>query len=71
MELQSKVKSIVIDRGFNSLADFSEKEKISYYLLRRLAHNKAKTIDVPFLIELCEKLDCEISDLLVLKIIDV
>lgn len=70
MELQSKLKSIVIDRGFNSLADFSEKENISYYLLRRLAHNKANTIDVPFLIKLCEKLDCEISDLLVLKRMD-
>lgn len=67
MELQSKLKSIVIDRGYNSLAHFSEAQDVSYYLLRRLAHNKANTIDVAFLIELCEKLNCNISDLLVLK----
>jgi DNA-binding Xre family transcriptional regulator len=67
MELQPKLKSLVIDRGYNSLADFSEKTDTSYYLLRRLAHNKANTIDVKFLVDLCKKLDCQVADLLVIK----
>lgn len=67
MKLESKVKALVIDRGFNSLADFSEQQKVSYHLLRRLAYGKANTIDVKFLVDLCRKLECEIGDLLVIK----
>ena len=67
MTLESKVKTVVIDRGYNSIFEFSEKEDVSYYLLRRLSSNQANTIDVPFLLELCTKLDCEIADLLTLK----
>lgn len=67
MELQPRIKVLVIEKGYNSLADFSEKEKVSYHMLRRLAYKNPKSIEVPFLIDLCEKLDCQISDLLVLK----
>ena len=64
--IESKIKTLVIDRGYNSLAHFSDQERVSYYLLRKLASNEALTFDVPFLIEVCQKLDCEIGDLLVL-----
>ncbi|MFC0188448.1 helix-turn-helix domain-containing protein [Fictibacillus aquaticus] len=67
MELQSKVRTLVVDRGYNSLSDFAEKKKVSYYLLRQFAYNRANSLEVKFLIELCSKLDCEISDLMVLK----
>jgi DNA-binding Xre family transcriptional regulator len=67
MELHSKIKTLVIDRGYNSLSDFSEKKEVSYYLLRRLASNKSNSIDKPFLIDVCKKLDCKIDDLLFLK----
>ena len=67
MKIESKIKTLVIDRGYNSLSHFSEKENVSYYLLRKLASNQAQTFDVPCLVEVCEKLDCESSDLLVLK----
>jgi DNA-binding Xre family transcriptional regulator len=67
MELQPRIKALVIEKGYNSLADFSERENVSYYMLRRLAYKNPKSIEVPFLIELCKKLDCQISDLLVLK----
>jgi DNA-binding Xre family transcriptional regulator len=67
MGLQSKVKSLVIGRGFNSLADFSNKKKVSYHSLRKLEYGEPHSIDVDFLIELCNKLDCEIGDLIILK----
>lgn len=67
MQLQSKVKVLIVEKGYNSLADFSKQEKISYHLLRKLAYSQAKTIDIQFLIDLCQKLECQISDLLVLK----
>jgi DNA-binding Xre family transcriptional regulator len=67
MELKSRVKVVVISKGFNSLSDFANKEKISYNRLRKLAYDEAKSIDRQFLIDLCEKLDCQVSDLLVLK----
>jgi DNA-binding Xre family transcriptional regulator len=67
MQLQSKVKVLIVDKGYNSLSDFAQQEKVSYHLLRKLAYNHAKTIDIQFLIDLCQKLDCQISDLLVLK----
>lgn len=67
MKLESKLKAVIIDRGFDSLVHFSKEKNVSYYLLRRLAFNRAKTLDITFLLELCDKLDCEIGDLLVLK----
>jgi DNA-binding Xre family transcriptional regulator len=67
MQLQSKVKSLIVERGYNSLADFADQEKVSYHMLRRLAYNRGQSIETRFLVELCEKLDCQISDLLVVK----
>ncbi len=67
MELQPKVRSLVLDRGYKSLLEFAEENELSYYLLRKLANNKANAIDVNLLIGVCEALDCEVGELLVLK----
>ena len=66
-KFRSNIKAIVVTRGYNSIADFSEKEGVSYYLLRRLMHGTANTLDVPFLVDVCKKLDCEIGDLIILN----
>lgn len=63
MEMRSKLKALVIDRGYNSLSDFAEKEEVSYYLLRRIAYNKANTLDVDFIVTVCDKLNCQIGDI--------
>ena len=66
-KFDSKVKAIAVAKGYNSIADCSEKEGVSYYLLRRLMHGTANTLDVPFLVDVCKKLDCEIGDLIILN----
>ena len=63
----SKIKALVVAKGYNSVSHFSKEEEVSYYLLRRLMHGTANTLDVPFLVDVCKKLDCEIGDLIILN----
>ena len=66
-KFDSKIKALAVAKGYNSISDFSEKEGVSYYLLRRLMHGTANSLDVPFLVDVCKKLDCEIGDLIILN----
>lgn len=63
----SKIKALVVAKGYNSVSHFSKEEEVSYYLLRRLMHGTANSLDVPFLVDVCKKLDCEIGDLIILN----
>lgn len=65
-KFDSKIKYLVVAKGYNSVLDFSESEGISYHQLRKVMHGTAITIDVQFLITVCEKLDCQIGDLIIL-----
>ena len=66
-KFDSKIKYLVVAKGYNSIMDFSKKEKVSYPQLRKLMHGTAITVDVQFLITVCDKLDCQIEDLIILK----
>lgn len=66
-KFDSKIKYLVVANGYNSVLDFSEKENISYHQLRKVMHGTAITIDVQFLIDVCDKLDCQIGDLIILN----
>lgn len=67
MELKNNLKAVIFSKGYKSVRDFTEKNKLSYMPIIKLAHNKNKTIDINLLITLCEKLDCEIGDLFEVK----
>lgn len=66
-KFDSNIKALAVMRGYNSIMDFSVKENISYHQLRKVMHGTAITIDVQFLITVCEKLDCQIGDLIILN----
>ena len=66
-KFDSKIKYLVVAKGYNSIMDFSKKEKVSYPQLRKIMHGTAITVDVQFLITVCDKLDCQIEDLIILK----
>ena len=63
----SRIKYLVVAKGYNSVLDFSKEEKVSYPQLRKLMHGTAITVDVEFLITVCDKLDCQIGDLIILN----
>ena len=63
----SRIKYLVVAKGYNSVLDFSKEEKVSYPQLRKLMHGTAITVDVQFLITVCNKLDCQIEDLIILN----
>ncbi|WNS74266.1 helix-turn-helix transcriptional regulator [Bacillus sp. DTU_2020_1000418_1_SI_GHA_SEK_038] len=67
MELHTRVRALVADKGYKSLQKFAKDNGLSYYLLRKLANNETNSFDRDFLINLCNKLDCEVGELLVIK----
>jgi DNA-binding Xre family transcriptional regulator len=67
MEIGNNVRLLMYKKGYKNLLQLAEGEKVSYYLLRKLANNESNSLDKQFLIDLCTKLDCEIGDLLHLK----
>lgn len=66
-KFDSNIKLLVVANGYNSIMDFSIKENISYHQLRKVMRGTAITIDVDFLITVCDKLDCQIEDLIILN----
>lgn len=67
LELQTRVRALVADKGYKSLQKFAMDNNLSYYLLRKLANNESNSFDKTLLIDLCAKLNCEVGELLVIK----
>lgn len=61
--LENYIKIQIIQNGYNSIKDFTDKTGLSYYMVRKLANNESNSIDIELLINLCKELDCEIGDL--------
>jgi DNA-binding Xre family transcriptional regulator len=67
MEIKNNVRQLMYKKGYKNLLRFAEDNKVSYYLLRKLANDESNSLDKQFLIDLCSKLDCEIGELLQLS----
>ena len=61
--LENYIKIQIIQNGYNSIKDFTDKTGLSYYMVRKLANNESNSIDIELLINLCKELDCEIGEL--------
>jgi len=64
MKLKNNVRLLVVQAGYKSLLEFAEDKGISYYLLRKLANNETNSIDISFLVSLCEAFKSNVSDLI-------
>lgn len=61
--LENYIKIQIIQNGYNSIKDFTDKTGLSYYMVRKLANNESNSIDIELLVSLCRELNCEIGDL--------
>lgn len=67
MEIKNNIRLMIIKRGYKSLRKFSIDHGFNYLSLLKLANNQTMTVDKETLVELCEKLDCNIDDLLYIE----
>ncbi|MFD2658573.1 helix-turn-helix domain-containing protein [Gracilibacillus thailandensis] len=67
MILENNIKIQIIQKGYKSVKDFTDKTGLSYYMVRKLANNEANSIDIELLVKLCRTLDCEIGDLFYIR----
>lgn len=63
MILENNIKIQIIQKGYKSVKDFTDKTGLSYYMVRKLANNEANSIDIELLVKLCKALNCGIGDL--------
>lgn len=64
MVLKNNIKLKIIEKEYKSVQDFSFKNNLSYYKVRKLANNETNSIDIELLVSLCEIFKCNVGDLL-------
>lgn len=63
MRMNNTIKMQIIKNDYRSVQEFSNKNNLSYYMVRKLANNEATNIDIELLIRLCEIFKCDVGDL--------
>lgn len=63
MILKNNIKIEIIKNGYNSVKEFTDKNGLSYYMVRKLVREETNSIDVDLLVSLCRSLRCEVGDL--------
>lgn len=63
MKLKNNIKLMIIQRGYNSVQEFSKENDLSYYMVRKLSKNETNSIDIKLLVKLCKAFNCEVGDL--------
>lgn len=63
MMLHNNVKIQIIQKGYRSIKDFTDKTGLSYYMVLKLANNESNSIDIELLLDLCRLLECNVHEL--------
>lgn len=67
MKLSNNIRVLIAQKGYKSLQEFSNKNNLSYYMVRKLANDESNYIDKQLLLDLCTAFDCNINDLFQLE----
>jgi DNA-binding Xre family transcriptional regulator len=67
MKVENRLFILMAERGIKNLTTLAEKAEVKYRSLNTFANHEARFLDPELIAKVCSVLECEISELLVIK----
>jgi len=65
--MRNRLKAVIIDKGYKSVFHFCDEHKLNYRQINRIANNEVKSINTEVITDVCNLLECDISELFYIK----